>query len=316
MDSVWGDGALWAITAYFNSAGLRSRRDNYRRFRQNLALPLLTVELAYGDAPFALADADADILVRVRCGDVMWQKERLLDLALARLPRACRYVAWLDCDVIFGLPDWPALALRALERFQLVQLFDAVHYLRHDSGDRLPDVADTYVTRVALVSAASRGVEPMELLAEGDRMAFAANTPGFAWAMPRETIERARFFDTCIVGGGDRAMIAAVYGAEHHVIARQKMTPAHAESYRTWAAVFREAVGSAVSSIPGDLFHCWHGSVEKRRMRERYDEIAPFAFDPARDIRRAGCGAWQWTSDKPGLHDIVRRQFFTRYEDA
>ena len=127
--------------------------------------------------------------------------------------------------MIFGLPDWPTSCLRALERFQLVQLFDVVHYLRHNSGDRPPDVADTYASRVAMVSAASRGADPMDLLADGDRRAVATNTPGFAWAMPRETIERARFFDTCIIGGGDRAMIAAVYGAEDHVIARQRMTP-------------------------------------------------------------------------------------------
>jgi hypothetical protein len=309
-------GLLWSITSYFNSAGLPSRRDNYRRFRRQMASPLLTVELTHGDEPFALARDDADILVQLRGGDVVWQKERLLDLALARLPESCRYVAWIDCDVVFARPDWPELALLALERSRLVQLFEAVHYLRRDVGDRPPDVADTYATRVAIAAAAARGGQPKDLLADGDRQAFGWTSPGFAWAMPRETIERCGFFDSCIIGGGDRAMIAAAYGDCDLVIARQKMTEPHAEAYRKWSAAFREAVGGEVGSIPGDLFHYWHGSVEKRRMRERYDEITPFAFDPNCDIGRAACGAWQWTSNKPGLHEIVSRQFFTRYEDA
>lgn len=308
-------GVLWATTCYFNPAGLPSRRANYRRFRQNMALPLVTIELAFGDAPFVLDEKDAELLVQIRGGDVMWQKERLLDLAVTRLPETCRYVAWIDCDVIFARSDWPELALRALDRSRLVQLFDAVHYLRRDAEDSV-DVADTYATRTAMASAIAQGAAPGEILDEGDRKAFASTTPGFAWAMPRETIERCRFFDTCIVGGGDRAMIAAVYGQWDHVIKRQKMTPGHAESFRAWGETFRDAVDGAVASIPGDLFHCWHGSLDKRRMRERYEEIAMFDFDPARDIGLATCGAWEWTSDKPDLHQTVMRQFRSRYEDA
>lgn len=307
---------FWSITSYFNSAGLASRLGNYRRFRRHLRLPLLTVELAYGDAAFALSKDDADILVQLRGGDVMWQKERLLDLALDHLPDTCRHIAWIDCDVVFARPDWPQLALRALEQWQLVQLFEVVHYLRRNTGDGPPELAQAYAARVSMPAAVARGVLPKDLLADGDRKAFGASSPGFAWAMPRETIERCRFFDSCIVGGGDRALIAAAYDADDHVIARQRMNPAHAEAYRAWAVVCRKVVGDAIGSIPGDLFHYWHGSVEKRRMRERYAEIEPFGFDPARDIGLAESGAWRWISDKPELHEVVRRQFFTRYEDG
>ena len=127
-----GGGGLWAITAYFNSAGLASRRQNYSRFRRHIAVPLLTVELAFGDAPFVLGADDAEILVQIRGGDVMWQKERLFDLALARLPASCRHVAWIDCDLVFARSDWPDLAIRALETRRFVQLFETVHYLRRE----------------------------------------------------------------------------------------------------------------------------------------------------------------------------------------
>ena len=45
---------LWAITSYFNPVSYRSRRENYRLFRERLPVPIVTVELAYG-ADFELA---------------------------------------------------------------------------------------------------------------------------------------------------------------------------------------------------------------------------------------------------------------------
>ena len=57
---------------------------------------------------------------------MLWQKERLLNLALAALPDRCDAVAWLDCDVVFEDDDWPARAVEALQRFPLIQPFQTV----------------------------------------------------------------------------------------------------------------------------------------------------------------------------------------------
>src|SRR6516165_1424185 len=107
------DGRLWAITSYFNPSGYRNRLENYRLFREHLAVPLVTVEWAH-DGCFALGPEDADVLVQVSGGDVLWQKERLLNVALRHLPDECDSVAWLDCDVIFDNEAWPVLASEAL----------------------------------------------------------------------------------------------------------------------------------------------------------------------------------------------------------
>ena len=91
MEDPRADAPLWAITAYFNPAGYRRRRDNYRVFRERLQAPLVTAELSC-DGNFALSSDDADVLVQVH-GDAMWQKERLLNLALGAVPSACQAVA-------------------------------------------------------------------------------------------------------------------------------------------------------------------------------------------------------------------------------
>jgi len=72
---------LWAITCYFNPAGYRRKLANYRLFRQHLVIPLVAVEMGYGH-DFELTNDDPDIMVQLRGGDVLWQKERLLNLAL------------------------------------------------------------------------------------------------------------------------------------------------------------------------------------------------------------------------------------------
>src|SRR5262245_20587299 len=112
---------FWAITSYFNPFDEPRRLENFRRFRSGLGAPLVAVELAYGDR-FDLTECDADILVQLRGADVMWQKERLLNLALAALPASCSYVAWLDCDILFTDKDWAARASDLLQRFSIIQL--------------------------------------------------------------------------------------------------------------------------------------------------------------------------------------------------
>ena len=79
-------------------------------------MPLVAVELSYG-AHFELQEPDADILIQLRGGALLWQKDRLLNLALQALPDDCRKVAWLDCDIFFGSSDWAELADRLLNSF-------------------------------------------------------------------------------------------------------------------------------------------------------------------------------------------------------
>jgi hypothetical protein len=69
---------LWAITSYFNPVRYQLRLSNFRTFRKRLKVPLVVVELSYGD-DFELQEPDADILIPLRGGAALWQKERLLN---------------------------------------------------------------------------------------------------------------------------------------------------------------------------------------------------------------------------------------------
>jgi hypothetical protein len=306
---------LWAITSYFNPARYRRRLENFQEFRRRLAVPLLAVELGYGDR-FELGDDDADILVRLRGRDVLWQKERLLNVALGRLPDECTAVASLDCDVIFGREDWAAAARALLERFSAVQLFARVHYLRRDwvPGRALREAED--FAQESSASAIGRGSDPASALASVFQRDAGVVAPGFGWAFRREVVERHGFYDACIVGGGDNAMACAAFGCPEAVVGVQVMNPAQQTRYRAWASPFHRSVAGQVGCLDGDLFHLWHGRLEDRGTRQRHLGLGQFRFDPRHDIALDDAGCWRWSSDKPDLHAYVRQYFATRREDG
>jgi hypothetical protein len=68
--------------------------------------------------------------------------------------------------------------------------------------------------------------------------------------------------------------------------------------------------------VPGTVLHLWHGEVGHRRYVRRNQELAGFGFDPATDLRVGASGCWEWSSDKPGLHQWAREYFGQRLEDG
>ncbi len=309
------DAELWAITSYFNPVGYRRRRENYRAFRERLAVPLVTVELAYLEL-FELGDGDADILVQLRGGDVMWQKERLLNIARKALPASCRKVAWIDCDLIFARDDWPDEASQLLESRSLVQLFRDVYHMPPDPGSAAldPNVAIERCTAVAF--GIENGLDPTLRFEKPRHPSAGEYARGFAWAARRELLEQHGFFDLGILGGGDTAMVCAAFGFFDYVRQRHQLDERRAAAYRAWGEPYREAVAGSVDAIDGSLFHLWHGDLRNRRWRERHERLAGYGFDPDTDIVTDGCGVWEWSTDKPAMHEYVRSYFVSRAEDG
>jgi hypothetical protein len=300
---------LWAITSYFNPIGYRRRLANYRIFRQHLTLPLVAVELAFG-FDFELGEGDADILVQLRGGDALWQKERLLNVALDALPSDCRKVVWVDCDIVFENREWEATTASLLDRVLLVQPFSHIHRMppHWTPADSWPAAGEILHSVPSLVAA---GTLPAALL--GTPMPQILFSPGHAWAADREFMQAHGLYDACVVGGGDIAIARAAYGRFEDAIRRQYLNRDH---YLAWADPFHRAVQSEVGFAKGNIFHLWHGDSEHRLYRERNDRFAPFGFNPFRDVSIDHGGAWRWSSAKPEMHDFVLRYFASRREDG
>jgi hypothetical protein len=305
---------LWAITSYFNPARWRRRLSNYRVFRDRLRVPLVAVELAYGP-DFELSDDDAEILVRLRGGDVMWQKERLLNVALRALPHDCRKVICVDCDIIFGTTDWPETVSRLLDRYMILQPFRHVHHLPQDWKPVEPTSSAAAFSQESVAFCVASGTSPAALLSEIPRDG-SFRSRGFTWAARRELFDRHEFYDACIVGGGDLALGCGTYGCFDSIVNFHRMNSRQRERYLAWAEPFHRTVGTAAGWMEGDIYHLWHGDIRDRRYPERHKMLPSFEFDPFEDIVIDGRGCWRWNSDKPQMHACVREYFASRKEDG
>jgi hypothetical protein len=306
---------LWAVTCYFNPSGYKQRSANYRAFRAHLAVPLLTVELSF-DGWFELQREDADVLVQVCGGSILWQKERLLNIGLTRVPRACDKIAWLDCDVIFADGDWVERADRTLDEFDLVHLFHERHDLPRNVG---PDQLRTWnaqPTSGSVIYKRAAGDANSEDLSLANAPLERRTSAGLAWASPRAVLDRHGWYDACILGSGDRAILSAALGEFTHAERATLMNARQAEHYLRWARPYYETVRGRVGYIRGRLFHLWHGNLEDRRYGDRHRGFSDFAFDPFSDIAQDENGCFRWNSDKPALHAFVKRYFDARKEDG
>ncbi len=301
---------LCIVTSYFNPIGYRSRLENYETFRDRIVasrLPLLTIECAFGDDAFTLPPSPQ--VIQVRSGAVMWQKERLLNLAISRLPEHCTKVAWVDGDTLFENPRWAVETSRLLDRYPVVQPFATA--LRLSSGVHAPE-ANPGATRGF---AAAQAADP-ESLRTGDYHRHGET--GLAWAAQRVVLTDCGLYDACIIGGADHVMAHALCGDWDSVCIDRLIglhTPQLAHLQR-WGERIYARVRGELGCVAGAALHLWHGEREGRRYTVRHRELAAFGFDPDQDIRIGTSGCWEWASDKPAMHRWASEYFVGRREDG
>lgn len=302
---------LWAITCYFNPIQYRRRLANYRAFRRHLHVPLVTVELAFG-ADYDLSSGDADILLQLRGRDVLWQKERLLNLALQEIPAECSKVVWLDCDLIFEREDWHEGLDRLLDEFALVQPFSMVHDVPANVG--LEDLArsPSSAYSFAFIRTSGKKLEPPEKPTRRSQK----GALGCAWAARCEVLHQHGFYDRTVLGGGDGLMTHAAVGQMEATLQYEHMNPGQVEHYLNWAEPFFQTIAGKVGSLEGRLFHLWHGDLNNRKYKDRHRDFHRFHFDPREDIALEDNGCWRWNTAKPDMHRFVKNYFISRREDG
>ena len=305
---------LWAITCYFNPVGYRRRLENYYIFRQRLKVPLVTVELSC-DEKFQLGSSDADILVQVHSPAILWQKERLLNVALGSLPDGCDKVAWLDCDVLFENDDWVERSSRALDEFSLLHLFQERIELPMDFTPNKPDscVAAQKTQSVVYQLAAGEIAAEEACLPGGVPR---GSTCGLAWASRRDLLSKYGLYDACIVGSGNIAIFSAAVGLFDQFAKTVEMNERRMKHYQAWARPFFNRIRGRVGYIPGRVFHLWHGDLSNRGYPKRHGLFARFDFDPFTDIAVDPNGCWRWNSKKTEMQEFVRHYFKSRKEDG
>jgi len=302
--------SFWAITSFFNPTGSARRLYNYHLFRQALELPLVTVEWSWTKGPgLQLRDADAEILIQLSGPDLIWQKERLLNLAIKALPMDCRYVAWLDCDVIFDNPCWHDLVALKLEECPVVQPYDALVNLGPDGQPLQADKLGGRVRR-PIGNPAIQASIPWDSLRHGMNVIC-----GYAWAGRTELLRKHSLYDACVIGSGDLAIFNAAIGRFADTAAYMRMNSSRLTHYLTWANPFYKDVAGRTGWVSGQMRNLWHGSILGRKYEQRHIDFEAYDFDPVQDLEIDVSGCWRWATAKPEMRAFLIDYFFGRNED-
>jgi hypothetical protein len=298
---------ICAVMCFFNPESYRIKRVNLELCRSHLEsqkVPYFIVECSFTPSRFELSEAPN--ILRVNAHDIMWQKERLLNLVIKWLPRVYRKIAWIDGDVYLEDDFWHLRASDALESVAVLQPYS--WSVRLPPGQTAYEGAGEVAPSFAYVTSTSNQPENLTYREHG--------RTGFAWAGRRDWLEAAGLYDCCIVGGGDHLMA--------HVFAAQFRSPCLGSAWgqgvirslSTWAEMLHgHAPGFKMGVTEGRLLHFWHGDAGKRQYGSRRALLVDCSFAPTADLRLGRSGVWEWASDKPDLHRGVRDYFLERAED-
>ena len=312
------------ISCYFNSQKYQSRARNFEVFYRQLKrsnVNYLIAECAFGDEAFELPDDPR--IVRLRSKHPLWQKEVLLNTLVKRLPSSCRYVFWLDADVLFTNPNWMVKAVELLKTRRICQPFSIAVRLKKDEVEPAFE-AETELKRLDSLSSQSNERNTWRSFAynfaENPKAANSSmfdvhGHTGFAWGARREVLEAAPLFDRAIVGTADHIIAHAAVGQIPSECVEKAFTDLKARNQiYDWSRNFNRAAANSIGYVSGELWHLWHGELQNRRYLPRTRELSEMDFD-LDDLKTNQDGLYEIPEHKKGVIEWISDYFFSRKED-
>ena len=200
-------------------------------------------------------------------------------------------MAWIDADLLFLDPAWPARVCEMLEDWPVVQLWNRWHCATRDGS-----VGEQLLCVGPFAERYSSG---------------AACSPGGAWAARRDVLP---LYDRHVVGSGDAMVVEAWTGRLGRCLSR--MNEPMRRHFAEWAAVAGAKVGGDITCLPGDAMHLYHGSRRNRQYVDRWTPVIEAGFDPAEHVTVDEQGLLAWTDRAPRrLVEWVSGYFASRLED-
>ncbi|MFI5011045.1 MAG: hypothetical protein ACHQAY_01735 [Hyphomicrobiales bacterium] len=304
---------LYVVTTISNPVRYQSRFKLYADFRRRMeesGATLYTIELATGDHDFVVTQSDNPRHFQVRSGHEIWYKENLLNMAIGRLPKDWRYVAWLDADVSFVRLDWAEATLAQLLRHAFVQAFSHVV----DLGPKFEPLAcyEGFAYRYLDERRAAQTASNASDIAAPRPF----GQPGYAWAARREELESVGgLIDWSILGANDYFMALGLIGELDEQSTRMPGSN-YAATLLQWQEKCQKYVRRDIGYVDTTLIHYWHGSRKDRGYDTRWRILADNQFDPLADLRKDAQGLLELTGGKPRLRAAISAYFRTRNEDG
>jgi len=300
---------LHVIAVISNPVRYQSRYRLYTDFKKHILesnkVILHTVEVAFGDRPFAITDENNRNDIQLRTEHELWHKENMINIGISRLPENWKYVAWIDADIRFCRPDWAEETLHQLQHHRIVQMFS--HAVDLDPQYRPLATWQSFAQRYQNHLNLGEPLDP-------GKKSYKVWHPGFSWAIRRKTFEDlGGLIDFCVVGSGDYHMAMSMVNIKTSAEAELK---GYNKKLHDWHARCQKAIKCDLGVVSGLITHDWHGKKRDRRYADRRKILINSKFDPSLDLKYESNGLIALTERNPKLVNGLRSYFRARNEDS
>lgn len=248
------------ICCYFNFANCNTIKNNYIKFRKYFPYPITTVELALETQDFFIQDS---IKIRACANNILWQKERCLNIAIDTLPDSAKYIAWVDTDIIFHNPQFLKDTLSALEQFPVVQMFEKC-------------------TETPTVNPVHNNISIGKKIVQNIDIKYPAI--GFCWAFHKDILIDNKLYDWDPVGNSDVLQLLVWLGLWNHRSIIDLNYP-YRKEFLLWAWNSYANVQGNIGYVPGIIEHLYHGHINNRKYLSRNRLLIQNNFIPSKDLK-------------------------------
>jgi hypothetical protein len=265
------------VSCFFNPQKSPYRLLAFKEFYNSIKhLNHTIVECIIGDDKPQLNESEN--IKRVYTENLLWHKESLLNKVISELPEKYKYIFWVDADVIFTNQNWLVEGVEVLKTKKILQPFDLCVHLEKDElkpsfdlggfrFDSRPNNKNNKVWRSFCANYVTT-----TLWSDNDYNTH--GHVGFAWGAQREVLKAVPLYDRALIGGADHIIAHAAAGQLHHSCITKSFTE-NINEVDEWSKKFNDVVQGSIGYVKGDLYHIWHGDINKRQYLKRIQDFTP-----------------------------------------
>lgn len=300
---------LYVVLPYFNFCHYKRRTQLFLEFiernKTNKDIRMIVSEGKHSsDSTFELPNKIDGVFSHFRFDypDKIWIKENLINLAIERLPSDWKYVAWVDADITFLNNNWAKDAMNSFENgSDVIQLFQ--------SAVNLGPEGETVKLDQGFIYMHQKSGKPYTKTYK-----YGFWHPGYTLAFNRKAYAAMDgVFDIGILGSGDHHVSLALIGQV------DKSHPGGlTNGYKSMLQSLEERCNVnelKLDYVKGTILHHFHGHLENRKYRERWDILVKGEYNPVEDIMKDKMGIISLTAKGKRLASEIQRYFEERKED-
>ncbi|MBP9886434.1 MAG: hypothetical protein KBF93_09055 [Leptospiraceae bacterium] len=267
------------ISCFFNPQNSPYRVKAFNEFYESIQdVNHCIIECVIGSAKPQLPENEN--IKRIYTENLLWHKEALLNKIISEyLPAKYKYIFWVDADILFTNPNWIIEGVRELQSANIIQPFEFCVHLEKDETEPSFDldkhksrIFDERYTNRRLWRNFSANFKTANLSHEQNENYNIHGHVGFAWAAKREILEKVPLYDRALIGGADHIIAHAAAGQIPHSCITKSFTD-NLDEVLAWSKKFYKVVQGKISYAKGDIYHIWHGDINKRQYLKRIQDF-------------------------------------------